>query len=158
MKHALDDIAAWLAGELDDDRARRVAAHLESCPDCAREVRQQRRLLEVLAEAREVPSARSDPWPQIRRQTLEDSGASPFAWLRGQGKLGQKVLAGTALAAGLFLAVLLPAPPVVSDQVEWTTSGDTEFELAEASWLGVDTGSGLDQVWLAAGFVATEEE
>lgn len=158
MKHVNDSIAAWLSGELPDTRMREIQEHLQLCPDCAREARQQQSLMEILDVAAEVSPSRTNIWPAVRERTLAGSGESLFGWLLGQGRQGQKALALLAVTAGLFLAVVLPTPESPGDGAGWESENQEFYGLAEASWLGQDTGSGLDMVWLAAGFVDAEED
>ncbi|WP_338665263.1 zf-HC2 domain-containing protein [Pararoseomonas sp. SCSIO 73927] len=96
-------VQADVDGELQAAEAARVAAHLETCPDCARFQRQLLALSGALH--REIPRHRA---PDHLREAVRNriAGRSPprrpplRRWVLG---------AGPALAAGLLLLALLPA-------------------------------------------------
>ena len=71
-RHVLDDLAAFDAGLLDRDRARRVQRHLDCCPACVaalQDVRRARVLLEALPGVT-MPAAEAERLRERLRQPL----------------------------------------------------------------------------------------
>jgi anti-sigma factor RsiW len=150
MKHVIDRIPAWLAGELEPAVADRVAAHLQDCPDCAREAASIRGILDILTQADTDPDLRSSVWPQVQERTF-GRGRSPNSWFFGTGPLTRTAWASAAVAAGLLVGVLLPGGGAVTPDDAAADAALETLWLAESSWVDDGSGLGLTEIWLTAG-------
>lgn len=106
-------IQADMDGELDPAEAARVAAHLETCPACAR---MQARLLGLSARMRETPRHRA---PARLRKAVRDrvssrSARGGLASGRWRSAIGA---AGIVLAACLALFAVLPRADAMPDWI-----------------------------------------
>ena len=102
---------ALLDDELDAANVASVEAHLRSCPDCAAEFEQLRRLHQMIAD----PELRHAPPAGLRDRIEASLPAAPRATNPWLGRLGWG--AGGAIAAGLALTLALPQQ-VASDGIE----------------------------------------
>lgn len=106
-------IQADVDGELEPAEAARVAAHLQTCPACARV---QARLLDLSARLRETPRHHA---PALLRKAVRDRvGRRPvrggMAAMRWRSAIGA---AGVMLAAGLALFAVLPGGDAMPDWI-----------------------------------------
>lgn len=144
MKHVDDKIPAYLADELSDDERRVVTDHLATCPACARQAEQARRLWDQLGEValpERMPASSS--WPAIQARTL---GRAADPRLFGAGWWSKTGITMTALAAGVALAMLLPADKSPDRQV----ATGAEETWGSSFWLADATESSFSALWLAA--------
>ena len=158
QKHITDSIHSWLAGELNAAEAAGLERHLETCPDCARAASESRAVWEALAGAAPQDSQLSMPsvWPKVRARTL--AKRSRESWFYGSSALARSGLAATAVAAGLFVAVILPGK-------DWNSAQDLSADLSadysgqqleslwmeESSWSATGQDNDLDRLWIIAG-------
>ena len=150
MKHVQDHIAAWLADELEPGLRAAVESHLASCAACAAAAAESRAIWDMVApsaaEAAVAASAEMRPtvWPAVRARTVE---AGRGGLLYGGGTWSKAGVAVAALAAGLVLAILVPAPG--------GSQAGAETVAAGSFWVDQDVDSGFSGLWLA---VADEED
>lgn len=160
MNHVTDNIQVWLSGELSATEKSQLESHLENCPACARSAKEARDIWEDLGRLAERPSVSgASVWPAVREKTLDSKETG--SWFFGGGRLVQSSLATAALAAGLFLGILLPGGG--SDQIggdaEALTLSDTQMEsawLTDTSW-----GEGISEfesAWIGAGLDETNDD
>jgi len=105
MAHVSDRLAAWLGDELAPDARAAVAAHLAVCPACRQEADALAGVWRDLGAAELRPSHASQ-WPAVRARTF---GAGE-RWFYGQRIAARLTVAAAAVACGVVLGVLLPAP------------------------------------------------
>lgn len=157
-KHVADSVSAWLAGELDPQETTAFERHLESCSGCARAARASRAVWEALETAalHEDETAAPSVWPGVRARTLDRRNGE--SWFYGASAVARGGLAATALAAGLFVAVILPGGGLNSS-AELTADVAPEAALAsvetmwleDSSWTSNDQDNELDRLWIIAG-------
>lgn len=143
MKHVEDQLPAFLAGELSAADQADIRRHLAECPACAGASVQLRQLWELLGEAA-MPAdlAPASTWPAIRSRTFGGARAPRI----GSGRWGRTGIAAVALAAGLGLAILLPAGKgSVSDHDLTSTAA-----WGSGFWLDDATTDTFSDLWLAA--------
>jgi anti-sigma factor RsiW len=153
-KHVTDSIPAWLAGELDSAEGAAVECHLETCLECARAANENRAIWDALGSAAPRESELSSPsvWPQVRARTLARRGEQ--SWFYGANALVRSGLAVGAVAAGLFVAVILPGQSHngVSDLAADASGLTVETAwLEDSSWTAGDQDNELDRLWIIAG-------
>lgn len=153
MKHIESLIPRWLAGQLDPQEQGRFEAHVQECPECARQVAESRTVWEALEDppARREADRAPSVWDAVRERTVARSSEPWFygstAWLRNG-------MAAGAVAAGLLCAILLPLGDQSSAQA---TESDVEtIWTQDSSWNEAAGDESLDTLWLNAG-LATEE-
>lgn len=149
MKHYTDRIAAWLSGEMPPDEAAELERHLEECADCAGEARAQRAIWDELGAHDTRRELENEPslWPSVRERTFGRREAVP--WFFGGNLAVRSGLAACAVAAGLFVAAVLPGGGVTGTAA---ASDDVEnLWLASSSFSDSDTTNDLDGIWLTAG-------
>ena len=108
-EHPIEAIGAYADGELPPEEARAVAAHLETCSECARELALIRAMGEAMREVR-VNEKRS-VWGAVQRRI-----ARPAGWFL--------VVAGAVILAALGV-------------VEWFRTGEVTLEWLAATGIGV---------------------
>jgi len=155
MKHIIDKLELWLAGELSTAEVTVVEQHLNLCPECAARARELRQIWDLVGTVDESKSAESSIWPAVRSRTLGQKEEHLVSgWFFGGGHTLRAGLAATAVAAGLALAFILPAGQQSTD------SGNTVASMVESSdmeWLtdstifSSDSGGFLDDLWLGTG-------
>lgn len=153
MKHVTDLIQLFVSGELEPSSRQGVEDHLKECPDCQAEAERERRLWDSLEAVR--PSSRqASVWPAVQARTFGKDGTSGASadWFFGSGRLVRGVLATAAVAAGLVLGVLLPAPWEAESTGDETVAESSWLSasswLSESSWLGGDQAPGIDDLLL----------
>jgi anti-sigma factor RsiW len=153
MTHEIQNIQAWLSGELSTESAALLEKHLKQCPDCARAAREASKVWDLLGGLEPAASAAGPSvWPAVRQRTLgkDETGA----WFFGTGRVVRSSLATAAVAAGLLMGFLLPGADTsqVGGQAEALAVSEDQVELAwliDSSW-----GTGLtdfESSWLTAG-------
>lgn len=108
-EHPTREIGAYADGELPPEAARRVAAHLESCSECARELALVRKMGEAMRDAR--PSESKSVWDGVERKITKPAG-----WLL--------VVAGSTILAALA-------------GIEWFRTGEITLEWLAATGIGI---------------------
>lgn len=108
-EHPIRRIGAYADGELPPEEARAVAAHLETCSECARELA----LIRVMGEA--MREARVNESKSVRG-AVQRRIARPAGWL-------------LVVAGAVILAVL--------GVVEWFRTGEVTLEWLAATGIGV---------------------
>jgi anti-sigma factor RsiW len=143
MKHVDAQLPAFVAGVLSAADRAAVQQHLADCPICARECARMSRLWDVLGEAATpVDLPRRSAWEAVRARTIE--GAHPR---RGRiGPWGRTGIAAMALAAGLSLAILLPAGGRIGS--DSSTASATTW--GSGFWLDDPTSNTFSDLWLDA--------
>jgi anti-sigma factor RsiW len=153
MKHVEERVQAYLAGELDADRAAAVERHLEKCSRCRDEVQQTQTLWKMLDSAQVKPSQRPSIWPAVRARTV-DKETDRRGWFYGTRPWIRTGLAAAALAAGLVVGVLLPGGAGEGNGADRLTSAaawltDASW-LSDSSWRSTGEAVGLDDILLGA--------
>lgn len=150
-RHVDEAIPVWLAGELDPQQAAAFERHLAECPECAKFARESRAVWAVLGAADPRPGLEAEDgsgaWRAVRARTV--GGNSDRGRSYGSNALARTGLATAALAAGLFIAVIMPAgarraATQATDQAQGPT-------LEETSWPMSSEDYDLDGLWLSAG-------
>lgn len=153
MKHVEDLIPAYLAGELETDRAAAVERHLEGCSRCREEVEQAGTLWEMLGSAQAGPTQGPSIWPAVRARTL-DKGKDHRDWFFGARPWMRTGLAAGALAAGLVAGVLLPGGSGEVSVADGLTSDSSWLMeaswLSDSSWRSTGEAVGLEDILLGA--------
>ena len=105
----LQELLPWyVTGQLEPDEHARVAAHVESCPDCRDEVRFQKRLQ---AEIARLPLEVEEGWAQMKRRLEAEDRPGPVA---ARPSRFRTRWVGWGIAAALTVAVgasLVPNAP-----------------------------------------------
>lgn len=107
--HPVEKIGAYADGELPPDEARRVAAHLEACSECARELALIRTMGEAMRDAN--VEGRPSVWDGVHRRITRPAG-----WLL--------VVTGFVVLAAL-------------GAVEWFRAGTLTLEWLATTGIGV---------------------
>lgn len=142
MKHVADKIQAYVSGELAGAEEQFVVDHLAECPACAQEAEQARQLWAVLGEANVLENLTSaSAWPDIQARTFGRQSSSVFY---GGGLWSKTGIAAFAVAAGLALAVLLPA----GSTQDVIFAEDSEA-LGSSFWLSEQSDTAFSEMWLA---------
>ena len=141
MKHVGNKIQAYVADELTAIDRQGVEEHLASCQSCKQALAETRSLWDVLALAAEpevVPTASA--WAGIQAQTFGLERAPIFY---GGGLWSKTGIAAVAMAAGLALAIFLPA----GGAIESVYVAENEA-LGSSFWLEDQGDSGVSEWWL----------
>src|SRR5258705_1514247 len=131
MRHVTDDLPAYALGALDEAEREAVAAHLETCDQCARDLAQ---FEEALYEAAAVGAVRAEPPRDLRTRIVlrhrsagvtrdPDWGARVRAWLSNPVPLALP-LALAVLLVGSFVAGRTAPRPGQSDALPPSRSCD----------------------------------
>jgi anti-sigma factor RsiW len=147
MNHVYNKTAAWLAGELEPTEKRDFEQHVASCPSCAREAEEARRVWNHVEEGPAPVASPYSVWPGVQaRTTRRDRSAGD--WFFGRGPWTRRGWAACAVAAGLSMGMVLPGL--------WTGGTDeadpVDPRLAESSWLADGQDTDLATWWLAANY------
>lgn len=161
--HVLDELSALLDGEAED--AKRIEAHLRSCTACAAHYRE---LMALTTQVRKLraPDPRPEFVTRVLAQVREDEQRNllSFPWWRWLSATPRVALAGGALAAAVFAAVLgyawLPASqpavvPVVAQAPVASPASDVGPESAGV--VGDLVNAGVDVTTLAEEYVPEGE-
>lgn len=105
MTHVNDRLAAWLGDELNPEARAAVAVHLAACPHCRQEADALARVWRDLGVA-ELHPPRASQWPAVRARTF---GAGE-TWFYGRRTFARLTVAAAAVACGVVLGALFPAP------------------------------------------------
>ncbi|MFO7946336.1 MAG: zf-HC2 domain-containing protein [Armatimonadota bacterium] len=141
-KEIQNKLPAYAVGDIDDQTRQEIAAHLQSCPDCRRE-------LEVLQRTGELlqPMQMTDPPPGMWEKIDERLAPRPVrvrwkipAWR----SMLKPVLAGVAIAA-ILLAVIVGMPLVM--QPAGGPAGVTEAPVYASADSGTYTEPMLAAAW-----------
>src|SRR5437879_10322048 len=131
-RHPTEDLPAYALGALDEPERVAVAAHLETCDRCARDLAQ---FEAALYEAAAVGAVRADPPRDLRTRIVLQHRGAPVAAANGWGARVRDWFARPVpLALPLALAVLLvvsfvavgtatPHPPPVAQRPRAVPAG-----------------------------------
>jgi anti-sigma factor RsiW len=159
MKHVVENIPAYLAGELDGDRLAMVEAHLESCPACRAELEEVRTTWDLLEKVEAASSPASNVWPAVRARTMGQK-TPERAWFFGTGNLARTGMATAAVAAGLALGILLPAGAVPDTDGEIAATESSWLMestwLTDSTWRGGNDTAGIDDILLGVDLLDEE--
>lgn len=114
-KCQLDDVAAYLDGELNDTSLARFEDHLQTCADCAAELRAQRQLLCTLDVA--FNKSRSFALPQDFARIVTRRAESDFSGMRGRPERGRALKLCAVLALVSFALMGAASRAIVFDPV-----------------------------------------
>ena len=105
MRHPIEDLPAYALGALDEDERATVAAHLETCDQCPRDLAQ---FEEALYQAAAVGAVRAEPPQDLRGRIVLRHRAADVSRGRDWGARARAWVARPVpLAVPLALAVLL---------------------------------------------------
>lgn len=124
---------SYVEGVLSPVSRARIAAHLDECGDCRREVSQRERILQVASSVRTPhPTRPAPPMSAARGQgEAADLATAPVLETR-EGVAGWKVVAGMG-ALGLATVVVLSAAWIAGDPESLAGTGDAEHLLPAAA-------------------------
>jgi len=97
-----DQLSAWLDGELDQDAARAIEAHLAACPDCRAAADGLQRIVQVASALQPAPPTRN-LWPGIEAR-IRNPQVAPLA---PPAQRRAAVAWAGLVAAGLLVGVIL---------------------------------------------------
>ena len=104
-RHPIEDLPAYALGALDEAERASVAAHLETCDQCARDLAQ---FEDALYQAAAVGAVRADPPRDLRARIVQRHRGARFTRANNWGSRVREWLARPVpLAVPLALAVLL---------------------------------------------------
>lgn len=148
MKHVIDNMAAYLAGELAADESARLERHCADCPACSAELEEMRRAWDLMETAAVEVPRNPRLWEAVRERTVARE-----AWFFGARPWVRRGWATGAVAAGLMMGVLLPGAfspgEAEADPLDPVLSGST--------WAG-EGSTELSDWWLVEAAAETVEE
>ena len=103
-RHPIEDLPAYALGALDEAERIKVAAHLETCDQCARDLAQ---FENALYEAAAVGAVRADPPPHLRARIVGRHRGADVAQRNWGGRVRAWFARPVPLAVPFALAVLL---------------------------------------------------
>jgi anti-sigma factor RsiW len=148
MTHVTALLAAHLGGELDQDAARAVEAHLSECADCRAEAGRLRATWDVLATAAVPPAAtRADLWSGVQVRT---TGQATAGWFFGRSNAVRASLALATVALGVMVGHWTGTlgGPAGADGDSSDDSSLAGVWLQDSTWDDQASG-GLSDSWLA---------
>lgn len=151
MKHVTGHLAAYLGGELDQPTRALVDAHLAECAACRAELASFDQVWAMLDVAASAPvSTGPGLWNGVRSRTVAVDPAR-VPWFFGRGPWTRRGWAAVAVAAGVFVALVLPGG-TGQDGTGSTAlaSADSAGWLA-STWLDDTSNPGLAEQWMLAG-------
>lgn len=153
MKHITNMIPAYVSGELDDKRRALVDQHLKECAACRGEVEAIGATWDFLGTGEMTTPKTNSVWPAVQARTTGTKSVG-MDWFYGSGRLARTGLATVAVAAGLFLGILLPAGSGFDADADTTVTDSSWLVdsswLTESTWLGGSDAAGIDDILLGA--------
>ncbi len=151
MKHVTGHLAAYLGGELDGPTRARVDDHLAECPACRAELASLDEVWAVLGAAASAPvPAPSDLWSKVRSRTVAVDPAR-VPWFFGRGPWTRAGWAAAAVAAGVFVALVLPGGMGPDGTGSASLVSDDSAGWLSSTWLDDTSNPGLAEQWMLAG-------
>src|SRR2546428_10939092 len=116
-RHPTEDLPAYALGALDEAEQRTLAAHLETCDQCAHDLAQ---FEDALYEAAAVGAVRADPPRDLRTRIVLQHRGARVAPSSNWGARAREWLARALPAAGpLALRGVPPSPFVARGTARW---------------------------------------